>query len=810
MPRHGSWEHNGFNYELLYNFIVDYFEDVSGLVAKQQVSDLLTWWTRVCMALVLEDPALVQQIIQLLSKELNESRNRIQELTTTVATLLYTSSKRDTPQTGREQQTGSDHKAWMKALVQNKALLDAARKEVDDLKALGAISAQQKVDKEVQCAEHKEHDSTTEHVETVLRTVPSVRELDQSLHCDTGSNLGTSETRRGFKTANSHTNGIAASFEIAVAYDCAVHRLSKFLAEPRDHASSHFTKKTTPDASLRRFDMDQRRLKIFSAEFICLPPGLLRWGPDKVNAVAFGPFHVLSNTIWKEERTFAILHDQCLEVFFSTKEGVCYAGTYHCYHGRDWFPEGVQAPADISIETLLNTTVKSKSNMRNDVWPIYSKYRKGALRVDCMVLEFTGFDHDLYDKLCASNAGNVPKRPAKDQNGGAVHRPKKRKKVLEDSLSSARRLPAHIDKLASNNMRPIYEDPELAEQVIGLLNKELKESRATIRALTTGSNEDSDETQSSAVEMIVALNTKYTLAQNTLNETMASLEVAKQEIDGLQEKAKLVRSEEQLQQTKAELETATGRAEAAERTITSLEQMMTDIGDRVDRKFELNDDSDMPTSMHFWRKLRVAPQGGSIRKELLEPVCNRDGGWTMDGLQRHLNLSGLLWWGPQMTNITTFGPRHSIDDGKWKEERAFSKLHGRTLEVFFTKKAGLGYAGTYRGHHSDHWFPDGVEVPGHLSTKSLCNAHASNEVRSNGATLDQRWFMSKYKKGKLRADCMVLEYIGFDHHLYEKLCGNSVHKATKRPAEDEDNGLHREKRFKKRVHDILTLLAKYL
>ncbi|KAG6858765.1 hypothetical protein C0991_001981, partial [Blastosporella zonata] len=36
--------YNNFNYELFYNFIVDYFEDIEGAEAKKHVKALLKWW----------------------------------------------------------------------------------------------------------------------------------------------------------------------------------------------------------------------------------------------------------------------------------------------------------------------------------------------------------------------------------------------------------------------------------------------------------------------------------------------------------------------------------------------------------------------------------------------------------------------------------------------------------------------------------------------------------------------------------------------------------------------------------------------
>jgi hypothetical protein len=43
-----SWkeEYNDLNYKLLYNFVVDYLEDVSSPVAAQNVCELMKWWNK--------------------------------------------------------------------------------------------------------------------------------------------------------------------------------------------------------------------------------------------------------------------------------------------------------------------------------------------------------------------------------------------------------------------------------------------------------------------------------------------------------------------------------------------------------------------------------------------------------------------------------------------------------------------------------------------------------------------------------------------------------------------------------------------
>lgn len=38
--------YNGFSYELLYNFIIDFFDDIEGVQAKARAKSLLKWWDK--------------------------------------------------------------------------------------------------------------------------------------------------------------------------------------------------------------------------------------------------------------------------------------------------------------------------------------------------------------------------------------------------------------------------------------------------------------------------------------------------------------------------------------------------------------------------------------------------------------------------------------------------------------------------------------------------------------------------------------------------------------------------------------------
>ncbi|KAG6809860.1 hypothetical protein H0H92_014388 [Tricholoma furcatifolium] len=145
-------------------------------------------------------------------------------------------------------------------------------------------------------------------------------------------------------------------------------------------------------------------------QFLYIEPGLLHWGPDRVNAIAFEPFSQPATAYDNDQSkhgtkgTFCDVDGKTVEIFFGRRAGVSYAGTYNCYHARDWFPEGVRIPSD---------SVPSRDRI--------ALCPTGELIVDCMVLEWKGYNHDLYDKLITAIAGTGAatsmKRKAKRKGG---------------------------------------------------------------------------------------------------------------------------------------------------------------------------------------------------------------------------------------------------------------------------------------------------------------------------------------------------------------------------------------------------------
>ncbi|KNZ72603.1 hypothetical protein J132_02605 [Termitomyces sp. J132] len=184
------------------------------------------------------------------------------------------------------------------------------------------------------------------------------------------------------------------------------------------------------DASWTKIYLKQELDKLyqpfgFAPKFIFLLDGLLRWGPDKINALAFVPLSIIQDGVWTRNDEFANVDGDTIEVFFlgayNDSFGVCYAGTYKCYHAHNYFPEGVCKPRDIiecskqSSKSLSKLTVAyNNEDALQNYARLSGKYGRGELKADCAILECVGFDEGLYEKLSelseSSPTTNAPKR----------------------------------------------------------------------------------------------------------------------------------------------------------------------------------------------------------------------------------------------------------------------------------------------------------------------------------------------------------------------------------------------------------------
>ncbi|GLB34390.1 putative DASH complex subunit Dam1 [Lyophyllum shimeji] len=158
-----------------------------------------------------------------------------------------------------------------------------------------------------------------------------------------------------------------------------------------------------------------------------------------------------------------------------------------------------------------------------------------------------------------------------------------------------------------------------------------------------------------------------------------------------------------------------------------------------------------------------------------------------------------------------FGPRHVFKAGEWTEETGVLAYQGRILEFFYAKTGTVCYAGTYRCHHTRRWFPHGVQMPSGISAKAIADtampepefrrpatvpqeqSHRDGEAEPGELRLAENPWQSSvwkmYLAGILRVDCMVLECVGFNRALYDRMRGwCSPELPSKRAAEGQAEG----------------------
>ncbi|KAG6916457.1 hypothetical protein DXG01_006724 [Tephrocybe rancida] len=488
----------------------------------------------------------------------------------------------------------------------------------------------------------------------------------------------------------------------------------------------------------------------FTSDFMYFEPGVLRWSPHMVNAIAFKPYHILDNGKWTKE-DISVLNRRTFDVFFTTRAGIAYAGTYRCFYSIEWFREGIQLPQDISARSLVNATDWLKNLASNDT-RLISGYKNGKLRADCMILEYVGFDLDLYTKLRDPNAGQSLKKRRANDEGDGLHKDKRPRNFL----------------------------------------------------LTTSSMDEKDldvgETMNAKVRTTAEATALFEAAKEEINGLKAKLNVVKGQLAervgpffGLRRRRLIVLTQDQqLKETKTEYREALERAQAAERRLNGLGEKDNDAEamqpppdeaptyrPRTQEKLPkfsrwptpgVKDSQDM-NNVCQTLNLRVTLRATVDRGQLAIPFCT-ERNWVKDDTKRHLDTSGMLRWGPRQVNAIAFEPFHVLRNGEWKDERTFSMLNGKVLEIFVMTNAGVTYAGTYCCHHSNDWFTEGARMPIDLSVLNLSNATDTSLKLTSGKTPRNKRLFSKYKHGDLRVNCMILEYVGYNRPLHEKLRPN--------------------------------------
>ena len=159
----------------------------------------------------------------------------------------------------------------------------------------------------------------------------------------------------------------------------------------------------------------------------------------------------------------------------------------------------------------------------------------------------------------------------------------------------------------------------------------------------------------------------------------------------------------------------------------------------------------------------------------------------------------MFWEGRQNTHAVAFGPFEVCNpSGLWIRSIEFSSLHGHILPLFFGTTA-VRYVGNYRCHHALEWYPKGVELPeqvvrpviiftylelsSYLLVKSkhvvadLAYKNAG-PVGANSGIRSKAQLMEHYSQGDLKADCLILQCVGFDSGLYNQLLARKSLKRT--------------------------------
>ncbi|KAG6886402.1 hypothetical protein C0992_004223 [Termitomyces sp. T32_za158] len=362
-------------------------------------------------------------------------------------------------------------------------------------------------------------------------------------------------------------------------------------------------------------------------------------------------------------------------------------------------------------------------------------------------------------------------------------------------------------------MDSVFRDVELARETIEKLTQELKKDKKTVQILKEKAQKENEKLQAKRVAernwevRIDALKAELKLAQEASREKATNLEAAMKKITKLKSKLELRSQKNQrklgemktlLDQRNQQLDDVKLSRDALEARIVHMESIVKTLQGNlpngedngpVDTIYKL---SDSPAFQVFWKNLGINAQANASRKKVLVPLCgNVD--WTRCDLKAHLDrlyqpleftaafiflLQGLLRWGPDKINALAFAPRRLIKDGAWTDNDEFSSVDNNTIEVFFVESCAVCYAGMYKCYHAREYFPEGVCMPGDISSKSLSRLTVTSN--GEGALESHAQFSDKYETGEYKADCAILQCMGFNEGLYEKWCKSIPKNVLKR------------------------------
>ncbi|KAF8888164.1 hypothetical protein CPB84DRAFT_1786362 [Gymnopilus junonius] len=176
---------------------------------------------------------------------------------------------------------------------------------------------------------------------------------------------------------------------------------------PRTNALSpiHHT-----DVNLKKYLAADKRTSKCSTNFLYLP-GLLRWCPKKVHAIAMGPIHVFDSDKghWVKKSIFETLYGKTFSLFYKNGFETYYVGTYQAVKLLDMFPDGFHDSKifndGLSMSALADATFSSERKIKNGAGQppsssnIRQLYLDGILKIEPLGLQCVGFDQNLYMAL---------------------------------------------------------------------------------------------------------------------------------------------------------------------------------------------------------------------------------------------------------------------------------------------------------------------------------------------------------------------------------------------------------------------------
>ncbi|KAF9463639.1 hypothetical protein BDZ94DRAFT_1258179 [Collybia nuda] len=153
-----------------------------------------------------------------------------------------------------------------------------------------------------------------------------------------------------------------------------------------------------------------------------------------------------------------------------------------------------------------------------------------------------------------------------------------------------------------------------------------------------------------------------------------------------------------------------------------------------------------------------------------------------------------LIWPRSMNYALVFSPYGTIGTSSsvWERSTEASSMHGVVRELFYSKDGLVYYAGSFKCIKTSKWFPEGISLPRNVSAERIAELalmhHRSPDLYKERVT-------RAFADGTMKAECMVLECMGFNRYLYSALLEEySSDRGLKRKRGYEDKESHKKQR----------------